>query len=232
MLLSLIAVVCYLIGAAWLGIGAYRGGSHASQGGRIGALAVAALGAALHLAALLGERRVAPGAALSLGDTAAIVGFVVAVIGIGLGFRPRGRGIAAVLIAIGACLEAGFSTGPRHFVVGRPGWELAFHVAVATTAFALLTIGAVLAVLQVLVDRRLRSRRPLGALRIFTPLESLESGCFQAIGAGTPRTLTPPAHYVDSFSWSPDGRELAYSAAPRSGFGSAYETRVYGVSAD
>jgi ABC-type uncharacterized transport system permease subunit len=149
LLLSLIAVVCYLIGAAWLGIGAYRGESHASQGGRIGALAVAALGAALHLAALLGERRVAPGAALSLGDTAAIVGFVVAVIGIGLGFRPRGRGIAAVLIAIGACLEAGFSTGPRHFVVGRPGWELAFHVAVATTAFALLTIGAVLAVLQV-----------------------------------------------------------------------------------
>jgi len=201
LLLSLIAVVCYLIGAAWLGIGAYRGESHASHGGRIGALAVAALGAALHLAALLGERRVAPGAALSLGDTAAIVGFVVALIGIGLGFRPRGRGIAAVLIAIGACLEAGFSTGPRHFVVGRPGWELAFHVAVATTAFALLTIGAVLAVLQVLVDRRLRSRRPLGALRIFTPLESLESGCFQAIVAGfalLTLTLVSGAFFIEN----------------------------------
>ncbi|MFN8058072.1 MAG: hypothetical protein U0Q12_02840 [Vicinamibacterales bacterium] len=33
-----------------------------------------------------------------------------------------------------------------------------------------------------------------------------------------PRPLTPETHYVDSFAWSPDGRELAYSAAPRSGF--------------
>ena len=36
-----------------------------------------------------------------------------------------------------------------------------------------------------------------------------------------PRLLTPPTHYVDGFSWSPDGREIAYSAAPRSGFSAA-----------
>jgi dipeptidyl aminopeptidase/acylaminoacyl peptidase len=46
-----------------------------------------------------------------------------------------------------------------------------------------------------------------------------------------PVTLSPPMHYVDSFSWSPDGREIAYSAAPRSGFSSPYETRVYAVAA-
>jgi dipeptidyl aminopeptidase/acylaminoacyl peptidase len=42
-------------------------------------------------------------------------------------------------------------------------------------------------------------------------------------------TLTPPTHYVDGFSWSPDGREIAYSAAPRSGFSAPYETRIYAV---
>jgi dipeptidyl aminopeptidase/acylaminoacyl peptidase len=46
-----------------------------------------------------------------------------------------------------------------------------------------------------------------------------------------PVTLTPPMHYVDGFSWSPDGREIAYSAAPRSGFSAPYETRVYAVAA-
>jgi ABC-type uncharacterized transport system permease subunit len=148
LLLSLIAVVCYLIGAAWLGFSAYRSTSHAGHGGRIGALAVAALGACIHIAAMLGERRLEPDAAMSLGDTAAMIGFVIGLIGIGLALRPRGLGIAALLIAVAAFLEAGFTTGPRHFAVGRPGWELAFHVAVATTAFALLTIGAVLAVLQ------------------------------------------------------------------------------------
>ena len=54
----------------------------------------------------------------------------------------------------------------------------------ATTAFAFLTIGMALALAQVIVDRRLRSRRPLGWLKILTPLESLESGCFQSILAG------------------------------------------------
>jgi ABC-type uncharacterized transport system permease subunit len=57
-------------------------------------------------------------------------------------------------------------------------------VAMATTAFAFLTIGMALAIAQVLVERRLRSRQPLGWLKIFTPLESLESGLFQSILAG------------------------------------------------
>ncbi|HEV8240428.1 MAG TPA: LpqB family beta-propeller domain-containing protein [Thermoanaerobaculia bacterium] len=53
----------------------------------------------------------------------------------------------------------------------------------------------------------------------------------RALGGGEPRTLTPPAHYVDSFSWTPDGRDLVYSAAPRSGFSAQYETRIYAVAA-
>src|SRR6478672_9211970 len=55
-------------------------------------------------------------------------------------------------------------------------------------------------------------------------VQSLES-------TAAPVTLTPPMHYVDAFSWSPDGREIAYSAAPRSGFSAPYETRVYAVAA-
>jgi dipeptidyl aminopeptidase/acylaminoacyl peptidase len=44
------------------------------------------------------------------------------------------------------------------------------------------------------------------------------------------RLLTPPDQYVDAFAWSPDGREIAYSAAPRSGFSAAYDARIYAVS--
>ena len=54
--------------------------------------------------------------------------------------------------------------------------------------------------------------------------------CLQPL-AGTPaRVLTPPGQYVDSLSWSPDGREIAYSAAPITGFMAQYSTRLYAVS--
>ena len=184
MLLPLIAVACYLIGAVWLGITAYRTDSHQGRGGRIAAVAIALVGTAVHATALFGEHRMAPTAALSLGDTAAIIGLVIALTAVVLALRPRSRGVAALLLGIAAVMEAAFSEGARQFSVGRPGWELSFHVAMATTAFAFLTIGMALAIAQVLVERRLRSRQPLGWLKIFTPLESLESGLFQSILAG------------------------------------------------
>jgi Tol biopolymer transport system component len=53
----------------------------------------------------------------------------------------------------------------------------------------------------------------------------------RAADGGPARLLTPASHYVDSFSWSPDGRELAYSAAPRTGFTAPYETRIFAVAA-
>src|SRR5262249_15181315 len=44
---------------------------------------------------------------------------------------------------------------------------------------------------------------------------------------GALQIVTPPTQYVDALSWSPDGREIAYSAAPRTGFSAAYDARVY-----
>ena len=186
--LPLIAVACYVIGALWLAFATYQ---HRSQplsargrGGRIAAVAIACVGVLVHTIALLQERGIAPGAALSLGDTLALVSLTIAITAILMSLRAGKRGMAAVLLVLAAVLEAAFSEGARQFSIGRPGWELAFHIAMATTAFAFLTIGMTLAIAQVVVDRRLRSRQPLGWLKILTPLESLESGCFQSITAG------------------------------------------------
>jgi ABC-type uncharacterized transport system permease subunit len=184
LLLPLIAVACYLFGAVGLGLSAYQGDSHHGRGGRMAAVAIAATGVVVHLVALVQERQLDPLAALSLGDVLALVALVIAFTAIVLALKPRLRGMAALLLGTAGVLEAAFSEGARQFSIGRPGWELAFHVAMATTAFAFLTIGAVLAIAQVAVSRRLRSRQPLGWLKILTPIESVESGCFHSIQAG------------------------------------------------
>jgi dipeptidyl aminopeptidase/acylaminoacyl peptidase len=46
------------------------------------------------------------------------------------------------------------------------------------------------------------------------------------------RALTPPNQFVDSFSWSPSGAELAYSWAPTTGFLAPYSTKIFAVTAD
>jgi ABC-type uncharacterized transport system permease subunit len=188
LLLPLIAVACYVIGAAWLAIATYQHRSEPQsaqgRGGRIAAVGIALVGVFVHAVALVQERHLAPDAALSLGDVLALVGLVIAITALFMSLRSGRRGVAALLLFIAAVLEAAFSEGGRRFSVDQPGWELAFHVAMATTAFAFLTIGMVLALAQVMVDRRLRSRRPLGWFKILTPVESLESACFQSILAG------------------------------------------------
>ena len=179
-----VVAVVALIGAVVLGLSAYRADADSGRGGRLAAAAITLVGIAFHAGSLLVAQRASPGAALSLGDTASIVGLVIAGVCVYMTLRSGPAGAVALLLVIAAALEGGLSRGNRHFSVAQPGWELTFHVAVATAAFAMLTVGAAFAAAQAVVDRRLRSHRPLGVLRLFSPLESLESGCFQAILAG------------------------------------------------
>ncbi len=50
--------------------------------------------------------------------------------------------------------------------------------------------------------------------------------------AGPARVLTPADQYVDSFSWSPDSKEIAYSWAPVVGFLAPYQTKIFAVAID
>ena len=52
----------------------------------------------------------------------------------------------------------------------------------------------------------------------------------QPLEGAPARALTPPALYVDSFSWAPDGSEIVYAAAPISGFAAQYAGHISAVS--
>jgi ABC-type uncharacterized transport system permease subunit len=74
--------------------------------------------------------------------------------------------------------------GTPSFALKQHSWEIAAHILLSTTAYGLLTVAAAMAVALAMLDRRLHRREPLGWLSILPPLESLESGTFQALGAG------------------------------------------------
>jgi dipeptidyl aminopeptidase/acylaminoacyl peptidase len=50
--------------------------------------------------------------------------------------------------------------------------------------------------------------------------------------SGPPRALTPREQYVDSFAWSPDSSQIAYSWSPVVGFLAPYQTKIFAVAAD
>jgi dipeptidyl aminopeptidase/acylaminoacyl peptidase len=49
---------------------------------------------------------------------------------------------------------------------------------------------------------------------------------------GPARSITASNQYVDSFTWSPDSKEIAYAWAPVAGFLAPYQTRIYAVRAE
>ena len=68
--------------------------------------------------------------------------------------------------------------------------------------------------------------------RVDTP-ERATQLAMQSLDPGSePRVLTPAGQYVENFSWAPDSREIAYAAAPMSGFMAQYASRIYGIAID
>jgi len=118
LLLPLIVVACYLFGAIGLALGAYHGNSHHGRGGRIAGALIVAVGIVVHVAALADERFLAPGAALSLGDT--LAGMFAAQGALAALYRRTVTGYGQVVDAAltEACLAVQESTIPDYDMGG------------------------------------------------------------------------------------------------------------------
>jgi ABC-type uncharacterized transport system permease subunit len=183
--LSVIVLACYLACAAWLASSMYRADGNAARGQRVAGLALGTLAVAAH--AILLWRALFAGAdlAFTTAETASLIGWLVGLIALVFSWRrPRFTGIGAILMSVAGVVAATTDEGAGSVAVEPYGWKIAAHIVLSTVAFALITIAAALAVALALLDRRLRSRQPLGLLEILPSVEALEAGTFQALGAG------------------------------------------------
>lgn len=179
-MLSIVVLACYLASAAWLASGVRR----AAAGAHVAGVGMGVLGLSFH-GAKLWQDLSGTDARLSVGGTASLIWWVIALVAVIVAMRrPRFSVISALLLAITGIIAAVADDTVRELAVSRGGWELTAHVVLSTLAYALLTVGAALAVAQAALDRRLRTRKPLGLLAALPSIESLESGMFQAIAAG------------------------------------------------
>ncbi len=184
-MLSIVVLACYLASALWLASSVRRSEPGAARGTHVAGIGMGLLGLAFHGSKLWNDLTALDEFSLSAGGTASVIAWIIAAIALGAAVRrPRFAGASAILIALAGITAALVDDSVRDVSVMRQGWELTAHVVLSTLAYALLTVGAVLAVALTVLDRRLRRRKPLGMLAMLPPIESLESGMFQAIAAG------------------------------------------------
>lgn len=184
-MLSIVVLACYLACAAWLASSVYRAERHAARGQRVAGLALGTLAVATHAVFLWQALFSNPQFALSVAETASLIGWIIALLAVFFSWRrPRFAGIGAALMVVTGVVAATTDEGARTFALKEHNWELAAHIVLSTIAYALLTIAAALAVALALLDRRLRNRQPLGWLSILPSVEALEAATFQALGAG------------------------------------------------
>jgi len=183
--LSIVVLACYLAAAFWLIASMRRVSTDKPSRRRTAGLTLSLVALVLHAIVLWQGLAAKPTFALTIAETASLVGFGVALIAVLACWRQaRFAGASALLLAIAGLVAAATNEGARNFVVAQQGWELSAHIALSVLAYSLITVGTALAIALTLLDGRLRKRQPLGWFSILPAVESLESGMFTALGAG------------------------------------------------
>ena len=147
-------------------------------------LIVALLGLAAHSFILFSAIRTPQGVAIAIADSASLVGWVVAGTAIAAMATLRLAALPAPLLGLAGVLAIGTGVATGFRETHLPQWEIKAHICLAALAAGWLSIAALVVLLIALQDARLRARRPLGALSLLPPMETMESMLFRALGGG------------------------------------------------
>ena len=123
---------------------------------------------------------------IGLLEAMSLLGWTLAVLACLISIDKHNRVLGAILMlsaAVGAALGTGLGVG-RSYAEGTVGWELTAHILLSMAAAALLFAAAVTAILLVILDRRLRTRRIADLSSALPPLDALEKIMFRLVAAG------------------------------------------------
>ena len=116
-----------------------------------------------------------------------LLGWTLAVLACLISIDKQNRVLGAILMlsaAVGAAVGTGLAASGAATPKRPPGWELTAHILLSMGAAALLFAAAVTAILLVILDRRLRTRRIADLSSALPPLDALEKIMFRLVAAG------------------------------------------------
>lgn len=184
-MLPIVVLLMYLGAALGLLYGTDMSRDHRAHGKRLAGLVLGGLGWLVHGYTLCNAVFRNGSLALSISDAASLMGWVIAAIALCVAlYRRRFARLSALMLLVVGVAAAVTDQAPRDVAINTMSWELTAHVVIAIISYALIAVSAVLAIALMMLDKRLRRHRPLGALSELPSVEALESGMFQAVGGG------------------------------------------------
>lgn len=121
---------------------------------------------------------------IGLLEAVSLLAWTLAVLACLMAVELQNRVLSAILLFSAALGATATGSGKQFTVAAEPAWELSAHILLSMGAAALLFAAAVTALLLVLLDRRLRSRRIADLPGLLPPMDALEKVMFRLIGAG------------------------------------------------
>jgi ABC-type uncharacterized transport system permease subunit len=120
---------------------------------------------------------------IGLLEALSLLGWTLAVLACLVSIDKQNRVLGAILM-LSAAVGAAMSGAGHGYVESTVGWELTAHILLSMGAAALLFAAAVTAILLVILDRRLRTRRIADLSSTLPPLDALEKIMFRLVAAG------------------------------------------------
>ncbi len=173
----------------------------------------------------------------TFGNIISMIGLELAIIGLLAAFQPTLRGISAgllflgaIAVALGAIAIVIIGLGDSSPDMIRLSWQMRSHILISLISYGLLYVGAIIAVMTMVQEKRLRDSKLSALSSIFAPLETSESLLFKitAVGfTGLAVTIISGLTFVDNLFAHPLVHKTALSFLALFIFGALLIGRIF-----
>ncbi|HLW74367.1 MAG TPA: cytochrome c biogenesis protein CcsA [Gammaproteobacteria bacterium] len=182
---AVLALALYLTAALGLLSRLFRMGPAMLRERRGFTLSCAVAAAMLHTVTLYAAVFTPQGMDLGFFNALALVGWLLALIGLFTFLKPAFESLGIVLFPFaGASLVLAETLTGDVFLLAGQGWPIDMHILVSLIAYSLLSVAALQALVLAVQEHRLRHGTAGGILSALPPLQEMEQFLFQLIAAG------------------------------------------------
>ncbi|MBT7952872.1 MAG: cytochrome c biogenesis protein CcsA [Gammaproteobacteria bacterium] len=185
MLWGYIAIISYLITTIWIGVSIFKLNESPFLTRKLPTLGLGACALVLHALALYQNTLTDGGINLGFYNALSLISWVVALLVILVStIKPTDNLALIFLPAAALALLLELLMPNTYFLPESLSTGLRLHILLSITAYSLLTIAAVQAIIFAIQERQLRNKHPTKSMRLLPPMQSMEDLLIQMLAIG------------------------------------------------